>query len=164
MFFLSRQFHDRLDEALDELSFEVLSDPFESANHADQFGGDVFLLENPLLFCREQGFLPLLGQASGHAPPQDIFLKFRSFARKPKPLVADPPELLDADVVHGETKAGTEQETGEDEPGLLMFDRKGADVLARRQTGPKVAEQGRIPVAFGATENLLQALDDPGAP
>ena len=88
-------------------------------------------------------------------------MKFRSFARKPKPLVADPPELVEADVVHGETKAGTEQETGEDEPSLLMLDRKGADVLARRQAGPKVAEQGGIPFAFRATENLLQALDDP---
>src|SRR5208283_2061214 len=160
MLLLGRQLRDRIDETLDQLPLELLADPSESPNHADQLGGCVVLLKDFLSFSGEQGLLPLLREASGDPTPQHIFLKLRSFAGKSQPLPANTPKLLDAAFVHGETEAGPQEETGENEPGLLMLDGNSAGVVVCRETRPKVAKQGGAPAALGAAENLLQALDE----
>src|SRR5208337_3243460 len=59
------------------------------------------------------------------------------------------------------SKGGSYQQTCEDQPRLLVLDRKRAAGLTRLQARPEVAEEDPIPIALGAAENLLQALKEP---
>ena len=112
-------------------------------------------------FGREDLFLTLPREAARHAPPEDIFLAPDSFARKIETMVAEPPEAVDAKVVGGGPEAGAQQESGENEPGLLVVRRLLAPGHTAFQSWPERADEGRVPFALRHSQNLLQVSKEP---
>ena len=105
--------------------------------------------------------MTLLTEATRYAPPEDIFLTLDSFARKIETIVSEPPETVDAKIVGGSPEAGAQQESGENEPGLLVVHRLLAPGQTALQSWPKRANEGRVPFALRHSQNLLQVSKNP---
>jgi hypothetical protein len=76
-------------------------------------------------------------------------------------MLTEAPEAVDAIVVGSSPEPGAQQETGENEPGLLVVRRLLAPSHTALESRPERTDESRIPFALRHSENLLKASKNP---
>ena len=88
-------------------------------------------------------------------------MNLASFARKIETLLAETPQAVDANVIGSSPEPRAQQETGENEPGLLVVRGLFAPSDTAFQSRPQPTDEGGIPFALRYSQNLFQVSEKP---
>jgi len=78
-----------------------------------------------------------------------------SFARKIETLLAETPQAVDANVIGSSPEPRAQQETGENEPGLLVVSGPLTSSHTAFQSWPESTDEGGIPFALWYSQNRV---------